>query len=580
MATKTFMGFDPVTGAASEFEGKLARKTQNAITSAAKAGFRAEMGVPGSAEGLTPGNNLSDVGNVATSRQNLDVLNKADTRALSLFREQANAAWFDGAASVLSNADTGDLANFGDGAKDYPLYVAALIWIDDVDDGFPICGRFDSAKREWFLNVNSSGFLNLRLYDNSAAQVISATATTLALTSKTWAFVEVFYSGLGGSLAAGGVSMRVNGVACTVNPSNSASYVAMEDKAGSFRVGEDNNGGTHAKGYISSVLLGTFDPGTGNIDSRVLFEDQWAALAYDHDADFTSDSTDSYSASGGAADATTTVGGEADNIQFTIDSSTGVHQLARSISVTAGKRYDWEVEVYIPSGNTDIDGVVLKDDASGISENFEGVTQDSWHRLDTSGIAAGTTMQIRALKGSDVSFAGNGTDTFAVRLSRVRKGGIRASYQARNLLPNGNLNDESLNGLHLEGTSVTPLFRPTRGQFVEEVEAAHGAISSSAATTELLSLPKGCRIVGIETIVDTAFDGSTTLSIGITGTATKYVNALDVASTGRNYNASTEASESDTSDTSIYVQKNQATTLGSAKFRVIYEITNPTNPTA
>lgn len=412
-----------------------------------------------------------------------------DERQLS--KAPANAAVFDGSASVLSNADASDLLVGGDGTNDNKLFARFAIYIDDLTSGFPICGRFDSAKREWFFSVNSSGFLFFRAYDDSAAQVVSATASTLPLVVGRWYIVELYYNGAGGASAMNGVTLRVNGVDCSVTVSNSGNYVAMEDKGGSFRVGEDNNGGAHSDGRISGGIVGNTDlGGSGEYDLVVAPEDQWS-------------------------DGTTATSG----------------------TLTVGKKY--RINTFV--AGDDFTNVGAASNATGVEFVATGNTPTTWTNSSVVG-------QVGAL----------------------------VSYQARSIFPTGNVNDESSNGLHLGATSVRPLFRPTGGQFAEEFELAHGSISSSAATTELISLPKGCRILGIETIVVTDFDGSTTLSIGITGTATKYVNALDVASTGRNYNASTSASESDTASTSIYVQKNQATTQGNAKFRVIYEITNPT----
>ena len=71
--------------------------------------------------------------------------------------------------------------------------------------------------------------------------------------------------------------------------------------------------------------------------------------------------------------------------------------------------------------------------------------------------------------------------------------------------------------------------------------------------------------------VTTAFDGSTTLDFGISGTQAKYVNALAVSTTGFKRAASlSEEVESDTAATTLYVKKNQATTQGA--LRVVWII--------
>ena len=206
-----------------------------------------------------------------------DYYRKGAVDARQLSKAPANAAVFDGSASVLSNADASDLLVGGDGTNDNKLFARFAIYIDDLTSGFPICGRFDSAKREWFFSVNSSGFLFFRAYDDSAAQVVSATASTLPLVVGRWYIVELYYNGAGGASAMNGVTLRVNGVDCSVTVSNSGNYVAMEDKGGSFRVGEDNNGAAHSDGRFSGGIVGNTDMGgNGEFDLVVAPEDQWS----------------------------------------------------------------------------------------------------------------------------------------------------------------------------------------------------------------------------------------------------------------------------------------------------------------
>lgn len=241
------------------------------------------------------------------------------------------------------------------------------------------------------------------------------------------------------------------------------------------------------------------------------------------------------------------------------------HGLLISRALTAQQLIDWTTDGNIPIADQ-WGGSEMTSGPLEVGQRYR--ITDFQSGDDFTNVGAGSNA-------NDVEFIATGTTpTTWSNSSGVTPVGAVVALLPENIMPTGNVNDPA-NGLHAIGSNVTLLRHPTSGQFAEEIELAHGSISSSAATTTLLTLPKGCRIVGVETIVDAAFDASTTLNVGITGTATKYVNALNVASTGRNYNSSTHASESDTAGTAVYVQKNQATTQGNAKFRIIYEITNP-----
>ena len=230
-------------------------------------------GLSGSYSDAGTNNQFIDSSNDLMGNKTQDYINE---RQLS--KDPVNAAIFDGSASSLANPDTSDLLVGGDATNDNKIYARFAICIKDISAGFPICGRYDSGKREWFFSVNSSGFLLFRAFDDSVSQVVSATATTLALESAKWYLVEVYYDGTGGSTAMNGVTLRVNGNDCSISAANDDDYVAMEDKGGSFRVGEDNNGGpAYADGRIEGGIVGNTDlGGSGEYDLVVAPEDQWS----------------------------------------------------------------------------------------------------------------------------------------------------------------------------------------------------------------------------------------------------------------------------------------------------------------
>jgi len=584
MANKKLVAIDADTGAPFEFEAKLARKTQRSISSAFLTLFRAAFGIPASAEGLVPSQNLADVDNVATSRDNLDVFSSGEVNDRQLSKAPVNGVYLDGVDDYINLGDQA-LLEFGDSSDDVAFSETFIFEIDDLTTAFPLSSKIagGAPNDERSVQVLTNGKIEAKLYDSSTSVYIGQTGNSVLTTGRAY-FAAVTYDGSGTSA---GIKIYVGEVAESLTLTEAGSYTAMHAGSASAYLGRMSS--TYGKGKIYSYVPWDRELSAADIallaanGNQPQTSDRWAGTAV-YVADFSSDSVDGWTAVSGAIDATTTVGGDADNIQLTVDGSTGGHYLQKTLTLNAGIRYRFNFDYYIPSGQSNIDGIRLNANGGSLEVvlEIESASTGSWQSATIEFIPSDNKTSIRfyGQDGATTSFTDAGADdTFAIRptsgKSFIETIGAIASYQGRNVLPTGNINDEGSKSIHATGDGVTPLFRPTSGQFVEEFELAHGSISSSAATTTLLTLPKGCRIVGIETIVDTAFDGSTTLNVGISGTATKYVNALDVASTGRNYNASTEASESDASGTAVYVQKNQATTLGNAKFRVIYEITNP-----
>lgn len=95
MATNSYLGFSEDGTELFEMKSKMARQIGNDVSASVKAAIRSTLGVPASAEGLTPANNLSDVASAATSRTNLDVYSTGETD------ERTNAS--DASSTVLQS---------------------------------------------------------------------------------------------------------------------------------------------------------------------------------------------------------------------------------------------------------------------------------------------------------------------------------------------------------------------------------------------------------------------------------------------------------------------------------------------
>ena len=121
-----------------------------------------------------------------------------------------------------------------------PFSIAAWVYVVPYTADQVILSKYDDTTgakaREWILYINSSENLSLQLSDeseNHGAMVISNSVLTSG-----WHFIVSTYDGSGGSSAADGITLYVDGVALTdVTTTTDANYVAMENTATKVVIG-------------------------------------------------------------------------------------------------------------------------------------------------------------------------------------------------------------------------------------------------------------------------------------------------------------------------------------------------------
>lgn len=145
--------------------------------------------------------------------------------------------------------------------------------------------------------------------------------------------------------------------------------------------------------------------------------------------------------------------------------------------------------------------------------------------------------------------------------------------------------DRSPNGFHSAnsgmGTNTVWTVPPTHGQKSYTVNLPHSAISSSAGSGVLLSLPPNAALLRVELERTVAFDSGITVSIGTSGDDDRYVAATAVDTVGATLASSlVQTVESATAHTTIYPRKSGSTTVGNLRVRVIYELRGSPPPVA
>lgn len=334
-----------------------------------------------------------------------------------------------------------------------------------------------------------------------------------------------------------------------------------------------------AASLFNYALPGTGENSPASMDQfGIPAVDQWGLPAASYSSDFVA-GADGWTSGAGLSSATgniDAIGGQDDNLRLTSDGTTGTHRAVKTAQFSAGRRYLVKFSYYLPSTNTTALKFGLGE--SGVSGGFASpaaATTDAWTSYQESAISvSGGQLDILLANASGAtSFTGTSGDVFYLRgLSVARLGAVvdlDCAVGKGFYVP-----DRSPNlfwGQAVGGVSHWE--EKQRGEIVVSKAFLHSDISSTAATTSLLTLPKNCGILDVEFDRETAFDASTTLDVGITGTQTKFVSAANVAATGKLLvDSGSKVSESSSADTTIWIKKNQATTQGKTTVRVRYVI--------
>jgi hypothetical protein len=123
--------------------------------------------------------------------------------------------------------------------------------------------------------------------------------------------------------------------------------------------------------------------------------------------------TDGTTASGSTLTANQSVGGEDDALLVTVNSGTSTHEVRKAGLNTQG--YSLSFEYYIPSSNTDVDGIEVSDSGIPAFITEASPTLDQWNTASSTTTVIGNAFRFRLLKAGAGSFTGNGTDVFYVK---------------------------------------------------------------------------------------------------------------------------------------------------------------------
>lgn len=310
--------------------------------------------------------------------------------------------------------------------------------------------------------------------------------------------------------------------------------------------------------------------------------DRWGRVAAGYTANFSA-GTDSWVAVGGGAVAGNIDGvgiPSRDNVlRYTVPATPAAEQAVRrsfNVASLSNRRVRATGSVWLPTSNAGADQVVLYAFSlpsftpivlAGKTAGWVDFAVEFIMPSSLASLAFGLTFAA----GSGTQQAGDLLYVSGLEITPVGAlFDINCGVGAGRFLP-----DHSPNGYN---GSITPSnFQHTRplssGQLTLVQTLAHDAISATAGTTVLGYLPPNAAVMRVEFERLAAFDAAVTLDVGITGTPGRYVSGQAVDATGNVLAASAvQTTESATAPTTLFIRKSGATTVGSVRVKLVYEI--------
>ncbi|MFH2028016.1 MAG: LamG-like jellyroll fold domain-containing protein, partial [Nanoarchaeota archaeon] len=172
----------------------------------------------------------------------------------NLTGKYAGAFAFDGVDDYITFPDR-DYYTFGDGTNDYPFSVSCWVYVtNNIENNF--VAKYDATPShyEWTFGTKSDGVLYFQLADDSEVGYRQRDYDTPFPTND-WHYVVGTYNGLGGTNAADGINIYMDGVLVDDHTSSGGSYTAMENTPSELRVGYHNAAGYAMSGMIDEVRI-------------------------------------------------------------------------------------------------------------------------------------------------------------------------------------------------------------------------------------------------------------------------------------------------------------------------------------
>jgi len=402
------------------------------------------------------------------ARTNLEVDSK-DEIAEGLTRNEPSL-WNNTGVIIVSHDSA---LSFADGTVDFPNSGAMWVRADDwTPSDIQILAEKSNANEGWSLHLRTDGKLEFKVRSSATNKLDITTTSALGLTDGEWAHIAWSKDGAGTGFSntlqntLDSFVIYVNGQAVGMDAAvaDTGSKAGYESDGGSQDPTENlvffgyTTSSSNFEGEIRNVQLFNSALTAAQVEqvyrSGVPYELSQASAAAIYTSDFTSDSADGFSASGGSAVTTSTVGSDSDNLQLDVDTSTGSHLLNKSSLLTVGKSYLISLDYYVPSGQSNIDGLEVRT-GTRAAVTVSSATTDAWTTVTGVAVADTAGFNVVALDGGSTSFTdAGGDDTLAIRNVVIKEAGAILDLNAADATGT-NLPDRSGNGFNGTLSSMT-----------------------------------------------------------------------------------------------------------------------------
>lgn len=447
--------------------------------------------------------------------------------------------YFDGTNDYLEVADS-DKLSFTDGTDDLPFSISAWVKMEDATD-FSVVSKFTSTSGgEWILYTSSADNLWGYLGTSSGNYLKIVSAATMTQYEGQWVNFSMTYGGSGPnstySFSSGfsALKLYVNGAELTdAVGAQVGTYAGMANGSHPVRIGRYSS--VYGEGEIKQVQLFNRELSAAEIEDvyrhgQLGFADQWGgANGGVYTSDFSNpdvggdEDLDGFSATRGTVDGNIdTIGGQDDNLRLTVtDTTNNTHYLSKSSVVTVGKRTRFSLDFYIPSGQSNVDGIQIRLGSTVVATETS-PTLDSWVTITGEGIPNSTALRVDALDGGSGSFQdAGGDDVLYVRNVTVTEIGTLADFRASNFdVDTGKLYDLSDNAFIGTNTGSTLVGRALpvyeTGTWTPSLEFGGASVGITYGDTEGVYTRVGNQVT-IQGIVTLTSKGSSTGFVRLLG---------------------------------------------------------------
>lgn len=341
----------------------------------------------------------------------LDKYTKAEVtqKQLAAIAQGRGGLIFDGAAGLVTvSADATINGLFANGGEIWALINPRSGGEGGV--GLIMSTRFGGSIG-WSMDTKSeaTGFVKLHVVFDTSGTVLQATTQNTVVPIDKWSLVRMTHDG---SLTAANVKFYVNSATSLPTDSLTNGTGTLDADTNNKIIGDQSGGGSAYDGTIAWVSLfnDIDDTRWSEFLDHFVLEEKWRGASNQIYASDFSAGADGWGQNdvvvAGNIDA---IAGENDTLRFYANADNSTHNTYKSGLVEIGKKFRVSFRYYLPSANTNVNGIKLVY-SNGVSLPGVGLetTYDAWTQVsyDFTTVETNDTLAVRQYKNGGQTFIG------------------------------------------------------------------------------------------------------------------------------------------------------------------------------